>query len=46
MYYKGLVVLGVALIATFFIYRGTVIAQTKSLQDQGLNEYIDPSKKP
>jgi hypothetical protein len=44
IYYKGVMVLGVVLIATFFIYRGTVIAQTKSLKDQGLNEYIDPSK--
>jgi len=46
IYYKGAVVLGVALIAAFFIYRGTGIGQTKSLEEQGLNEYIDPSKNP
>jgi hypothetical protein len=51
-YYKGTVVLGVVLIATFFIYRGTIIAKTvsqnenKTLKEQGLNEYIDPSKNP
>jgi hypothetical protein len=52
IYYKGVVVLGVALIAIFFIYKGTIIAKTiaqsnnKTLKEQGLNEYIDPSKKP
>jgi hypothetical protein len=51
-YYKGAVALGVVLIATFFIYRGTIIAKTvsqnenKTLKEQGLNEYIDPSKNP
>jgi hypothetical protein len=52
IYYKGVVVLGVALIATFFIYKGTIIAKTiaqndnKTFKEQGLNEYIDPSKNP
>ncbi len=45
-YYHVTMVLGVAVIATFFIYRGTVIAETRSLKEQGLNEYIDPSKNP
>jgi hypothetical protein len=52
VYYKGVMVLGVALIVTFFIYKGTIIAKTivqndnKTLKEQGLNEYIDPSKNP
>ncbi len=45
-YFQVTMVLGVALIATFFIYKGPVMAQTKSLKEQGLNEYIDPSKNP